>query len=116
MSEVSELSEPALQAGKQDWQEQKAVVNEPVCSLGRQQMVGKPEGILEKKGKQARVPSSRNRRHPDAPIRNQREAHCSGGGYSTSNSLSDTFLRGTGKNNLALDSWSLPPALTLLLS
>lgn len=64
MSEVSELLEPALQAGKQDWQEQKAVVNEPVCSLGRQQMVGKPEGILEKEGKASQSPIIKEQASP----------------------------------------------------
>jgi len=56
MSEVSKLWESALQAGKQDWQEQKAVVNEPCRSLGRQQMVRKSGGSLDKKGKTSQSP------------------------------------------------------------
>lgn len=69
-----------------------------------------------KKGKQARVPSSGDRVTTDPPVRDKRESHFSGGGYSTSNPLSDTFLLETGKNNLALDLQPLLPALTLLLS
>lgn len=75
------LSESALQAGKQDWQEQKALVNEPSCSPGRQQMVEKPEGGEWKPDSHHQGPGVT----PDPPTRNEKEAHFAGGGYSPSN-------------------------------